>query len=79
MNAHAPASTDSLDSVIAVLRGAPDAARLERFARDFLARLPRDELDSRPAAVIWISNPSPAPYATSIIAVSPRRKLCCRA
>src|SRR5687767_3871634 len=50
MNAHAPASTDFLDPVIAALRGAPDAARLERFARDFLARLPQDELESRPAS-----------------------------
>ncbi|HEU0152935.1 MAG TPA: NAD-glutamate dehydrogenase domain-containing protein, partial [Arenimonas sp.] len=52
MNAHALASADTLDAVIAALpAGLPAAERtlLERFTRGFFARLPEDELASRPA------------------------------
>ena len=52
MNVHALASADTLDAVIAALpAGLPAAekALLERFARGFFARLPEDELASRPA------------------------------
>lgn len=53
MNAHALASADTLDAVIAALpAGGPAAekALLERFTRSFFERLPEDELASRPAA-----------------------------
>ncbi|KFN46859.1 NAD-glutamate dehydrogenase [Arenimonas metalli] len=52
MNAHALASADTLDAVIAALpAGLPAAekALLERFTRGFFARLPEDELAGRPA------------------------------
>jgi glutamate dehydrogenase len=52
MNVHALASADTLDAVIAALpAGLPAAekALLERFTRGFFARLPEDELASRPA------------------------------
>ncbi|HEX4853172.1 NAD-glutamate dehydrogenase [Arenimonas sp.] len=52
MNAHALASADTLDAVIAALpAGLPVAekALLERFTRGFFARLPEDELAGRPA------------------------------
>ena len=53
MNAHALASADTLDAVIAALpAGLPAAEKnlLERFTRGFFARLPEDELAARPGA-----------------------------
>ena len=50
MNAHALASAESLDAVIAALpAGLPTAERdlLERFTRSFFERLPQDELEGR--------------------------------
>ncbi|GAB2493333.1 NAD-glutamate dehydrogenase [Arenimonas alkanexedens] len=51
MNAHALASADTLNAVIAALppgASAAEHALLERFTRDFFARLPEDELAGRP-------------------------------
>ena len=53
MNAHALASADTLDAVIAALpAGLPAAERtlLERFTRSFYDRLPQDELEGREPA-----------------------------
>jgi len=53
MNAHALASADTLDAVIAALvAGSTDLQRRElaQFTRSFLERLPEDELLARPAA-----------------------------
>ena len=53
MNAHALASADTLDAVIAALpAGLPTAEKdlLERFTRGFYERLPQDELEAREPA-----------------------------
>jgi glutamate dehydrogenase len=53
MNAHALASAETLDAIVSALpagSSAPDKALLETFARSFFARVPEDELLSRPAA-----------------------------
>ncbi len=53
MNAHALASPETLDAIVAALpagSSSPEKARLETFARSFFARVPEDELASRPAA-----------------------------
>ena len=50
MNAHALASADTLDAIVAALPEGSATGPLGRFARDFLARVPQDELDGRDAA-----------------------------
>lgn len=53
MNAHALASPETLDAIAAALpagTASPEKSRLETFARSFFARVPEDELASRPAA-----------------------------
>ena len=53
MNAHALASDESLDAIAAAAAAAASAPRKaleETFARSFFARVPEDELHSRPAA-----------------------------
>ena len=80
MNAQAAAQPAPLDSVIAALRAAPaaDAALLERFARAFLARVPEDELASRPAADSGAVQMSPvAVLATGVWPASSSSSAAC--